>query len=64
MTVLAAGAISITDGAIVITAETDAPQLGVKPEALQFHRRSQWSGARSFHSTELIAAQRFWMGLT
>ena len=35
MTVLAAGAISITDGAIVITAETVAPQLGVKPEALQ-----------------------------
>ena len=35
MTVLPAGAISITDGAIVITAETVAPQLGVKPEALQ-----------------------------
>ena len=35
MTVLAAGAISITDGAIVIAAETVAPRLGLKPEALQ-----------------------------
>jgi hypothetical protein len=35
MTVLAAGAISITDGAIVIAAETVAPRLALKPEALQ-----------------------------
>jgi hypothetical protein len=35
MTVLAAGAVSITDGAIVIAAETVAPRLGLKPEALQ-----------------------------
>jgi NFU1 iron-sulfur cluster scaffold homolog, mitochondrial len=35
MTVLAVGAISITDGAIVIAAETVAPRLGLKPEALQ-----------------------------
>ena len=35
MTVLPAGAISITDGAIVIAAETVAPRLGLKPEALQ-----------------------------
>ena len=35
MTVLAAGAISITDGAIVLAAETVAPRLGLKPEALQ-----------------------------
>ena len=35
MTVLAAGAISISDGAIVIAAETVAPRLGLKPEALQ-----------------------------
>ena len=35
MTVLAAGAISITDGAIVIAAETVAPRLGHKPETLQ-----------------------------
>ena len=35
MTVLAAGAISITDGAIVIAAETVAPRLGLRPEALQ-----------------------------
>ena len=34
MTVLA-GAISITDGAVVIAAETVAPRLGLKPEALQ-----------------------------
>ena len=35
MTVLAAGAISITGGAIVIAAETVAPRLGLKPEVLQ-----------------------------
>src|SRR5262249_44061313 len=35
MTVLPAGAISITDGAIVIAAETVAPRLGLEPEALQ-----------------------------
>ena len=35
MTVLAAGVISITDGAIVIAAETVAPRLGLEPEALQ-----------------------------
>lgn len=35
MTVLAARAISITDGAIVLAAETVAPRLGLKPEALQ-----------------------------
>ena len=35
MTVLAAGVISITDGAIVIAAETVAPPLGLEPEALQ-----------------------------
>ena len=35
MTVVAAGVISITDGAIVIAAETVAPPLGVEPEALQ-----------------------------
>ena len=35
MTVLAAGAISISDGAIVIATETVAPRLGLKPEALQ-----------------------------
>lgn len=35
MTVFPAGAISITDGAIVIAAETVAPRLGLKPEALQ-----------------------------
>src|SRR5690348_15138208 len=34
MTVLA-GAISITDGAVVIAAETVAPRLGLKPETLQ-----------------------------
>ncbi len=35
MIVLPAGAISITDGAIVIAAETVAPRLGLEPEALQ-----------------------------
>ena len=35
MTVLPAGAISITDGAIIVAAETVAPRLGLKPEALQ-----------------------------
>ena len=35
MTVLPAGAISITDGAIVIAAETVAPRLGLDPKALQ-----------------------------
>jgi hypothetical protein len=35
MTSLAPGAISITDGAVVIAAETVAPRLGLKPEALQ-----------------------------
>ena len=35
MTVLPAGAIFITDGAIVIAAETVAPRLGLEPEALQ-----------------------------
>lgn len=35
MTVLPAEAISITDGAIVIPAETVAPRLGLEPEALQ-----------------------------
>src|SRR5262245_34817169 len=35
MTVLAAGAISITDGAIVIAAETVAPRLGLEPQVLQ-----------------------------
>jgi NFU1 iron-sulfur cluster scaffold homolog, mitochondrial len=35
MTLLAPGAISITDGAVVIAAETVAPRLGLKPEALQ-----------------------------
>jgi hypothetical protein len=34
MTVLAAGAISITDGAILIAAKTVALRLGLKPEAL------------------------------
>ena len=34
MTVLAAGAISITDGAILIAAKTVAPRLGLMPEAL------------------------------
>src|SRR5262245_49717997 len=35
MTLLAPGTISITDGAIVIAAETVAPRLGLKPDALQ-----------------------------
>jgi hypothetical protein len=35
MTVLPPEAISITDGAIVIAAETVAPRLGLDPEALQ-----------------------------
>jgi hypothetical protein len=35
MTVLPAGAVSITDGAIVIAAETVAPRFGLDPEALQ-----------------------------
>ena len=35
MTVLAADAISIKDGAIVLAAETVAPRLGLKPDALQ-----------------------------
>jgi hypothetical protein len=35
MTVLDAGAISITDGAIVLATEAVAPRLGLKPEALQ-----------------------------
>ena len=35
MNVMAAGVISITDGAIVIAAEAVAPPLGLKPEALQ-----------------------------
>lgn len=35
MNVLDAAAVSITDGAIVLAAETVAPQLGLKPEALQ-----------------------------
>jgi hypothetical protein len=35
MTVLPAGAISITDGAILIAAETVAPRLGLDPAALQ-----------------------------
>ena len=35
MTVQTAGAISITDGAIVIPAETVARRLGLKLEALQ-----------------------------
>ena len=35
MTELAAGAISITDGAVVIAAEAVAPRLGLKPEVLQ-----------------------------
>jgi Family of unknown function (DUF6522) len=35
MTLLAAGAISITDGAIVIAAEIVAPRLALKPQALQ-----------------------------
>src|SRR5215470_19006813 len=35
MTVLPAGAIFITDGAIVIAAETVAPRLGLDPKALQ-----------------------------
>ncbi len=35
MTLLAPGAISITDGTVVIAAETVAPRLGLKPEALQ-----------------------------
>ena len=35
MTVLAAGAVSITDGAIVTPAETVARRLGLKPEALK-----------------------------
>ena len=35
ITVLAAGAVSITDGAIVIPAETVARRLGLKLEALQ-----------------------------
>ena len=34
MTVLPAGAISITDAAIVLAAETVAPRLGLMPEAL------------------------------
>jgi Family of unknown function (DUF6522) len=39
MTILAPGAISITDGAIVLAAETVAPRLGLKPEALQAEMR-------------------------
>jgi hypothetical protein len=39
MTVLPAGAISITDGAVVIAAETVAPRLGLDPEALQAEMR-------------------------
>ena len=35
MTVLPTGAISIGDGAIVLSAEAVAPRLGLKPEALQ-----------------------------
>ena len=35
MTLLAPGAISITDGTTVIAAETVAPRLALKPEALQ-----------------------------
>jgi hypothetical protein len=35
MTVLAAGAVSITDAAIVIPADTVARRLGLKPEAFQ-----------------------------
>jgi len=35
MTVLPAGAISITDGAVVIAAETVAPRLGLEPRELQ-----------------------------
>src|SRR5262245_6698817 len=35
MILLAPGAISITDGAVVIAAETVAPRLGLKPEARQ-----------------------------
>ena len=35
MTVLPAGAISITDGAIVLAAETVGPRLGLEPQALQ-----------------------------
>ena len=35
MTALPAGAISITDGAVVIAAETVAPRLGLEPQELQ-----------------------------
>jgi hypothetical protein len=35
MTVLPAGAISITDGGNVLAAETVAPRLGLEPQALQ-----------------------------
>ena len=35
MTLLAPGAISITNGPAVIVAETVAPRLGLKPEVLQ-----------------------------
>ena len=39
MTVLAADATSIKDGAIVLAAETVAPRLGLKPDALQVEMR-------------------------
>ena len=44
MTVLAAGAVSITDGAIVIPAETVARRLCLKLEALQAEMQRQQPG--------------------
>jgi hypothetical protein len=44
MTVLAAGAVSITDGAFVIAAETVARRLGPKVKALQAEMKRQQPG--------------------
>jgi hypothetical protein len=44
MTVLAAGAVSVTDGAIFIPAETVARRLGLKVEALQAEMKRQQPG--------------------
>jgi hypothetical protein len=44
MTELAAGAVSITDGAIVIPAETVARRLCLKLEALQAEMKRQQPG--------------------
>jgi hypothetical protein len=50
MTVLAAGAISITDGAILIAAKTVVPRLGRKPEAL--HAKMQCLVETGVHEDE------------